>query len=62
MYNKHMTTKQNYKTACDLILAHDPRAASITQLDNENFMVTVGRTQAYYVIIDNKIVGDIWYD
>ena len=57
-----MTTKQDYKQACKAIEAHDPTAYSIVQQDDKHFSARVGRSIAYYVIIDDKITGDVWYE
>ena len=54
--------KQDYKQACKAIEARHPTAWSIVQIDNENFSAKVGYSIAYYVIIDNQIVGDVWYE
>ena len=59
-YNKHMmTTKQQ---AIEAIMAHDPKAFSIVQHDEKHFSASVGRCMAYYVIIEGKITGDVWYE
>lgn len=57
-----MTTRQDYKEACKVIEARDPQAWSIVQHDDKNFSARVGYCMAYYVIIDGKIVGDVWYE
>ena len=57
-----MTTKQDYKQACKAIEAHDPTAYSIVQQDDKHFSARVGRCIAYYVIIDDEITGDVWYE
>lgn len=55
-------TRQDYKEACKVIEARDPQAWSIVQHDDKNFSARVGYCMAYYVIIDGKIVGDVWYE
>ena len=57
-----MTTKQDYKQACKVIEAHSPTAWSICQHGDTTFSAKIGYCVAYYVIIDDKIVGDIWYE
>ena len=57
-----MTTKQDYKQACKIIEAHSPTAYSISQHGENTFSARVGHMIAYYVIIDNVITGDIWYE
>lgn len=57
-----MTTKQDYKQACKVIEQRDPTAYSIVQQDEKHFSARVGYCMAYYVIIDNQIVGDVWYE
>ncbi len=54
-----MTTKQQ---AIDAITAHDPKAWGVCQHDETNFSARVGRVIAYYVIMNDKIVGDVWYE
>ena len=54
--------KQDYKQACKVIEAHDPTAYSIVQQDEKHFSARVGRSIAYYVIVDDKITGDVWYE
>jgi hypothetical protein len=60
-YNTPMN-KQDYKQACKAIEAHNPQAYSICQHDNNSFSAKIGYMMAYYVIIDNQIVGDVWYE
>ena len=60
-YN-HTMKRQDYILACKAIEARHPNAWSIVQIDNENFSARVGHCVAYYVIIDNVITGDVWYD
>jgi len=57
-----MTTRQDYKEACAVIEAKDPTAWSIVQHGDTTFSARVGHCMAYYVIIDGKIVGDVWYE
>jgi len=57
-----MTNKQDYKEACKAIEARDANAYSIVQHDDKHFSARVGVCTAYYVIIDNQIVGDVWYE
>ena len=57
-----MTTKQDYNQACKAIEAHDPTAYSICQHGDDTFSARVGFCMAYYVIIDNTITGDVWYE
>lgn len=45
-----------------LVRERDPTAYSIVQHDEKNFSARVGHCMAYYVIIDGKIVGDVWYE
>lgn len=59
-YNNIM--KQDYKQACKAIEARDPKAYSIVQHGNNNFSARVGCMTAYYVIIDDVITGDVWYE
>ena len=54
--------RQDYKDACKAIEAHDPKAWSICQHDDKHFSARVGYCMAYYVIIDGKIAGDVWYE
>ena len=54
--------RQDYKEACKLIEARDKQAYSIVQHDDKNFSARVGACIAYYVIINNQIVGDVWYE
>lgn len=54
--------RQDYILACKAIEGRDPSAYSIVQHDDKNFSARVGACIAYYVIIDNKIVGDVWYE
>jgi hypothetical protein len=57
-----MTTRQDYLLACSAIEDKHPNAWSIVQHDDTNFSAKVGHCMAYYVIIDNEIIGDIWYE
>lgn len=54
--------RQDYKQACKTIEAHSPTAWSICQHGDTTFSARIGYMTAYYVIIDDKIVGDIWYE
>ena len=57
-----MTMEQDYNQACKAIEAHSPTAYSISQHGPDTFSARVGHMIAYYVIINNKIIGDIWYE
>ena len=57
-----MTTRQDYLLACSAIEDKHPNAWSIVQHDDTNFSAKVGHCMAYYVIIDNEIIGDVWYE
>lgn len=58
----NLCMKQDYILACKAIEARHPKAYEIVQIDNENFSARVGHCIAYYVIINNQIIGDVWYD
>ena len=58
----NLCMKQDYILACKAIETRHPNAWSIVQIDNENFSARVGHCIAYYVIINNQIIGDVWYD
>jgi hypothetical protein len=60
-YNQHMK-KQSFTLACKAIMAHNPNAHGIIWHYDNNYSAMVNRCVAYYVIIDNKIVGDVWYE
>lgn len=53
-----MTT---YEQALKAITERDPGAWGIVGHD-KNFSARIGYCIAYYVIIDGKIVGDVWYE
>jgi hypothetical protein len=57
-----MTTRQDYNEACKVIEAHNPTAWGISQHGDDTFSARIGHMIAYYVIINNKIIGDIWYE
>ena len=54
-----MTTKQQ---ATEAIAAHSPTAWGVCDHGNNNFSARIGYMTAYYVIIDGKITGDVWYE
>ena len=54
--------KQDYKQACKAIEAYSPTAWSICQHGENTFSARVGYMTAYYVIMDDKITGDVWYE
>lgn len=53
-----MTT---YEQALKAITERDPGAYGIAGY-GKNFSARVGYMTAYYVIVDGKIVGDVWYE
>ena len=57
-----MTTKQDYKQACKAIEQRDPTAYSIVQHGDTTFSARIGCLIAYYVIINDVITGDVWYE
>jgi len=54
--------KQDYILACKIIEANNPTAWGIVQHDDNNFSAKIGYCMAYYVIINNQIIGDVWYE
>ena len=54
--------KQDYKEACKIIEARIEGAYSIVQHDDNNFSARVDGMIAYFVIVDNKIVGNVYYE
>lgn len=62
---EHMDSKENmmttYEQALKAITERDPGAYGIAGY-GKNFSARVGYMTAYYVIVDGKIVGDVWYE
>ena len=54
-----MTTKIEAEQA---IMQHNPKAWGICEHGDNNFSARIGYCTAYYVIIDGRIIGDVWYE
>lgn len=48
--------------AIEAIKAKDANAYDVAYHGGNNYSARVGHCIGYYVIIDGKIVGDVWYE